>query len=86
MGFIEFLALTWWIWFISAIACYSYVVVIFTRKTKREEKLDFNEKYDKFFEGFPQMIFAAGVGTVFLILSILGLIPAYIQALIQMIF
>ena len=86
MGFIEFLALTWWIWLISAIACYSYITVIFMRKTRKEEELDFDERYDRFFEGFPQMIFVAIVGTVFLILSILGLIPAYVQALIQMIF
>ncbi|MGB2762687.1 MAG: hypothetical protein WBC21_04105 [Minisyncoccales bacterium] len=73
MGTIEFLALTW-----LAIACYSYVIVIFIRKVKREEGLSFDEKHDKSFKGFSQMIFVAVVGTVFLILSILGLIPAYI--------
>ncbi|MCK4355110.1 hypothetical protein KAW43_02020 [Candidatus Parcubacteria bacterium] len=87
MGFIEFLASTWWVWLVLAIVCYGYVIGMFIRKLKeKEEELDFNESFDNFFEGFLGMIFAAGAGTIFLILFILGLIPAYAQALIRMIF
>lgn len=87
MAFIEYLALTWWVWLALAIVCYGYVIGMFIRKLKeKEEELDFNESFDNFFEGFLGMIFVAGVGTVFFFLFILGLIPAYVQALIQMIF